>query len=78
MHSTLIIQTGPVGEVGVNGDQVDDIIRACRDLLREFNVPPHNNRQTSLAITKLEEATFWLRDRTEEREARGVEGTSAP
>lgn len=32
-------------------------------------------RQNSLAITKLEEALFWLNDRTAERKRRGVEGT---
>lgn len=36
------------------------------------------SRQTSLAITKCEEALFWLNDRTEKRKARGVEGTHNP
>ena len=31
-------------------------------------------RQNALAITKLEEALFWLNNRTEERKARNVEG----
>lgn len=33
------------------------------------------SRETSLAITKLEEALHWLNARTQERKARGVEGT---
>jgi hypothetical protein len=33
------------------------------------------SRQSALAITKLEEALMWLFNRTEERRARGVEGT---
>lgn len=36
------------------------------------------SRQTSLAVTKCEEALFWLKDRTEKRKARGVEGTHKP
>lgn len=33
------------------------------------------SRESSLAITKLEEAMFWLNHRTADRVARGVEGT---
>ena len=33
-------------------------------------------RENSLAITKLEEALMWLNKRTENRTARGVEGTN--
>jgi len=39
------------------------------------NVP---SRETSLAITKLEEAMMWLNKRTENRIAREVEGTNQP
>lgn len=35
-------------------------------------------RQNSIAITKLQEAVFWLNDRTAERKAAGVEGKAAP
>lgn len=34
-------------------------------------------RQNAIALTKLQEALFWLNDRTEERKRRGVEGTPA-
>lgn len=30
----------------------------------------------ALALTKMEEAKFWLQERTRDRMARGVEGTS--
>jgi hypothetical protein len=33
-------------------------------------------RETSIAITKCEEALLWLHKRTADREARGVEGTN--
>jgi len=70
-------QNGPIGEVGVNGCQVEDVIDAAIHRLQELNAPPHNNRETSLAITALEQAKLWLIKRTMDREARGVEGTSA-
>lgn len=33
-------------------------------------------RENSIVITKLEEAYMWLQHRTEDRQARGVEGTN--
>lgn len=36
------------------------------------------SRETSVAITKSEEALLWLNKRTADRKAREVEGTSAP
>lgn len=35
------------------------------------------SRETSIAITKMEESLMWLEKRTAERKARGVEGTAA-
>lgn len=48
------------------------------DRWRAFQKGPLANRQTALAITKLEEALLWQLHRTREREAAGVEGTSHP
>lgn len=70
-------QDGPVGEVGVNGCQVEDVIDVLVARLTELNVDPYRCRENSLAITKLEEARLWLNERTRARTARGVEGTSA-
>lgn len=70
-------QEGPVKEVGVNGCQIEDVLEVAAARLRELNVPPHNSRLNSLAITDIESAQNWLNRRTAEREARGVEGTSA-
>ena len=78
MYSTMVIQDGPISEVGVNGDQIDDIIEFVLDKLREFNQPPHSNRETSLAITDIESARNWLLQRTRNRTERGVEGTNQP
>lgn len=71
-------QHGPVAEVGVNGMQADDVLDVVLDYLRAVNVPPFNARETSLAITDIESAQNWLRRRTANRIARGVEGTSTP
>lgn len=67
------LQREPIGEVGKNGCQVDDIISAVIDIITGFN---KNNpcRENSLVLTKLEEANLWLIKRTLNREALGIEG----
>lgn len=68
------IQNGPVGDNGVNGCQVDDLIRVARQMVDGLNkkVPC---RENAIAITKLDEALLWLKARQIDRVARGVEGT---
>jgi hypothetical protein len=72
---TFIGQGGPIKEIGVNGCQIDDLIEFARDVLQVFNqrVPC---RETSMMITKLDEALLWSMKRKQERENRQVEGTS--
>ena len=41
-----------------------------------FQHSEYSSRENAVVITKLEEALMWLRKRTLDREARGVEGTS--
>jgi hypothetical protein len=69
------VQNGPIKEVGVNGCQVDTLIEAARLILRGFNRDCFE-RETSIAITKLDEALMWLEKRTKDRIFRDVEGTS--
>ena len=70
---TFIIQSDPIGEVGLNGLQALDLLVYSKDLFKSLNeVFPC--RENSLTITKLEEASHWQNARTEDREARGVEG----
>lgn len=66
-------QRGPIKEVGVNGCQIDDMIKFARLALEVFN-KKFPCRENSLAITKLQEAELWLLARRLDREARGVEG----
>jgi hypothetical protein len=60
-----------------DGTTNEELLLVLIDRLKYLNekLP---SRQTSLAITKLEEALMWLANRTEERRDRGVEGTSKP
>ena len=66
-------QDGVVPEVGVNGAQIEDVIDAVLDRLRELNAA-FPCRENSITITKLEEAGMWQRERTRNRVDRGVEG----
>lgn len=70
---TFVGQRGPIKEAGVNGCQVDDVIKFARLTVEAFN-KKYPCRENSLAITKLQEAELWLMQRRLDREARGVEG----
>ena len=69
------IQNGPIKEHGVNGCQVDTIIETAKKILEGLDAkfPSEYNK---LAINKLDMALSHLGERTKDREARGVEGTS--
>lgn len=72
---TFKIQNGPIKEVGENGCQVDELIYIARCIISGLNTR-YPCRENSCAITKIDEALHWLRARTADREARGVEGTN--
>lgn len=69
-------QNGEIKENGVNGCHNEDLIAIVLDRLECFQSGDFKCRENDIAITKLEEALLWLRKRTMDREARGVEGTS--
>ena len=69
-------QEGPIKEVGVNGIYAEDLIAMVICRLEYFQKCEFACRENALAITKLEEALTWLRERTLDRERRNVEGTS--
>ena len=71
-------QEGPVKENGINGCFNEDLIAMVIMRLEAFQETEFKCRENALAITKLEEALLWLRKRTTDREARGVEGTHTP
>lgn len=72
---TFKIQQGPIKEVGLNGCQVDTIIDTAKKMLvgLDMNFPCIQNKE---AIVALDTAIIRLLERKEERERRGVEGTS--
>jgi hypothetical protein len=55
---TFTIQSGPINEFGINGCQIDDVIRWTRDKIQEFN-KNYPCRENSLVVTKLDEALLW-------------------
>jgi hypothetical protein len=69
----VIFQDGPV-EKGVNGIQSEHFMHMLIHRLRHLNSGDSANRETAIAITKIEEALLWLEKRTNDRTKRGVEG----
>lgn len=69
------IQNGPIKEHGVNGCQVDTIIETAKTIIEGLN-KNFPCRDNVIAIAKLADALHWLKKRTIDREARGVEGTN--
>jgi hypothetical protein len=74
------IEKTPTGENGAlvtvnDGTTNEEVLKVLINRLTVlgFRVP---SRETSTAITKLEEALMWLEKRTANRVSRGVEGTA--
>ncbi len=70
---TFTVQDGPIGDVGVNGMQVTDMLIFVKEVYKSLN-HAFPCRENSLTITKIEEAIHWQDARTKDRESRGVEG----
>ena len=69
-------QKGPIKEFGVNGCHQEDLLAIVIDRLRSFQAGEYACSENALALTKIQEALYWLNYRTDERMKRGVEGTS--
>lgn len=77
-------QDGPIGTAtnpdgtpaleDPNGAFVEDVLWAALQRLEFFNESKYRCRENSIAITKIEEALFILKDRQLSRAVRGVEG----
>jgi hypothetical protein len=72
----IMFQNGPIKEAGLNGLTQEALLAIVIDRLRSFQKGNYACRENAIALTKLQEALFWLKSRTEERLKRGVEGTS--
>lgn len=57
-----------------NGTTNEEVLAVLIDRLNFLHLKLPS-RQSAIAITKLQEALMWLQNRTQERIARGVEGT---
>ena len=72
-------QNGPLGrDVGrkePNGAFVEGVIQAAVGRLQCYQASKFKCRENAIALTHLETALLWLQKRTDDREARGVEGT---
>ena len=75
-------QDGPLGRdelrVKPNGAFVETIISAAKQRIEWYQTVSERKftcRENAMAITKLDEALMWLEARTNNREARKVEGT---
>jgi hypothetical protein len=77
VHSTILFQNGPIGEVGVNGLTHEVLLAIVADRLKGFQAGPYASNDNAIALEHVEQAMRWLHRRTLERMARGVEGTHA-
>lgn len=53
----------------------ETLIQAAKQYLETVNKGEMATRETSMAITKLDEALMWINKRAEDRQNRGVQGT---
>lgn len=76
IHSHVLFQNGPIGEVGTNGVTQEALIAILIDRMRSFQSGPFKCRENEQALFHLEEALMWLQQRTIKRMRRNVEGTN--
>ncbi len=76
IFGTIYFQNGPVEEVGVNGCHQEDLLVIVMDRLQHFQRGDFACEENELALTNIEKALSWLRDRTNKRIEKGIEGTS--
>lgn len=53
----------------------ETLIQTAKQYLESVNVGQMATRETSMVITKLDEALMWIQKRAEDRKLRGVQGT---
>jgi len=67
-------QNGPIAEAGVNGVTHEVLLAVVIDRLRSFQAGPFACKENAEALHHAHVALDWLKSRTKERMARGVEG----
>lgn len=53
----------------------ETLLQVAKEYLETVNVGEMASRETSMAITKIDEALLWILKRSEDRKLRGVQGT---
>lgn len=69
-------QNGPIAEAGINGLTHEVLLAILLDRLECFQKGEYACIENETARHHLEQALWWLQQRTRDRMARGVEGTS--
>ncbi len=73
----IYFQNGPVKEHGVNGIHHEDLLCILIDRFEGFQRGEYACMENQLTLTYLHGALSRLKDRTQRRQAAGIEGTSA-
>lgn len=68
-------QNGPILESGINGISNEALLAIVEDRLAGFERGRFACDENAAALRSVREAMTWLKERTERRIARGVEGT---
>ncbi len=71
----ILFQDGPIAEVGTNGLTHEVLLAIVEDRLLAFQSGTYACVENGHALMRVQEAMAWLKQRTKNRLARGVEGT---
>lgn len=75
-YCDINFQQGSIAEAGINGISNEALLAVVEDRLAGFQSGPYACKENDLALHHVQVAMTILRNRTKERLARGVEGTS--
>jgi hypothetical protein len=73
----IFFQNGPIKESGPNGISNEALLAVVMDRLAAFQAGDYACPENAAALSALDAAMGYLKDRTAKRTARGVEGTMA-
>lgn len=73
--ASLRFQKGSFTEDGPNGITNEALLAVLIDRLQGFQKGSLSCRENAIALTNLETALLWLKERKRDRQARGVTGT---
>ena len=75
-YASLSFQKGPTKEAGPNGVTAEAVLTVVVDYLEGLQTTKFACRENALALTNIEQALFWLRERMEKRIEANTAGTS--